>query len=346
MADIEKRLNKAAMIKASAWGTETQTNVALMGITPLNQGIPVLAYPSIEIDETCNANQTDIDFANFGVSDFTLDFNYNYDGLENVLLAMLMGTAGAPSTPGGSARLHTLVMNDSASGIFGTYAVEKGAKIHVVPSFKVMKATFGLNGGLIKSSFGLRGSKVTDASAVITAFSSVTYAAIHNSTRAKYHQAAFRMNAQGGAALDTVDIINPKSFTLEIERQFDTEHASGSQQIIEPRETGKPIVRLTMEFPRMDTTNDDYFAAWTAQTEKKFDLTITGPVISTIYTYYLKFQMPRLIIENVEYADAGIIPCKIVARAVVADSAPTGMTALTKPVTITLTNTRTTDLLA
>lgn len=346
MADIEKRLNKAAIIKGTTWGTEVQTNVALAGVTPLNQGAPMLSLPSIEIIETCNANETDIDFANISPSDFSLDFNYNYAGTENKLLALLMGTAGAPSTPEGTARLHTLVMNDSASGLFGTYAVEKGAKIHVVPSFKVMKATFGLNGGLIKVTYDLRGSRVTDASSTITAFSSVTYPGIHNTTRAKYHQAVFRMNAQSGADFGAGEVINPSSFTIEIERKFDSEHASGSASIIEPRETGKPTVKVTMEFARMDTTNDDYFLHWTAQTEKKMDLTLTGPVASGSTTYTLKFQFPRLIIESVEYADAGIIPCKVVLRAVVADSNPTGMTGLTKPVTILLTNIHTADLLA
>lgn len=458
MADIEKRVNKAAFKIAATWNTEIDVNEAAAGITPLNQGALPLNYPGIEVDEIMNANQTDIDFANYTPTDFNLDFNYNFDGRENSILGMLFGTAAAPAPlfvvvagtnakidfkdtsaatkagtvaagsytgatlatavaaamnaaggtgtfacsyststlkftisesggptnfeilwntgtnkaisihtllgysdaaddtgaatyasdtacTGSGAYQHTLEIKDSTDGIFATYAVEKGAKYHVVPSFKPQKMTLGLNGGLIKLSLNNRGTKVTDASAIVTSLSSVTYSAIHNSTRAKYHQAVFWMNGQTGDALDSGDAVYPKSFSVEFDRQLDSEHVASSATIIEPRESGKPSVKITLEFPRMDTTNDDYFAAWTAQTEQKLSLTITGPVIVGTHTYKLTLEFPRLIIENVEYADAGIIPCKIVLRSVVADSAPTGMT-VTKPMTATLINTRSTSLIA
>ncbi len=458
MADIEKRLNKAAIKIGATWDTEADTNEAAAGITPLNQGAIKLNYPAIEVDEIMNANETDIEHANYSPTDFALDFNYNFDGRENSLLGALFGTAAAPaplfvvttsnqkidfedtaaatkvatvaagsytgttlaiaiaaamnavvgvtgtfacawststfkftisesagptnfkllwntgtnkatdistlcgysdaaddtgaatytgdSACTGTAYQHTLTVKDSTSGIFYTYAVEKGAKIHVVPSFKPQKATLGLNAGLIKLSINNRGTKVVDNSAVVTAFSSVTYPAIHNTTRAKYHQAVFRMNAQSGGALGASDVVKPKSFSLEFDRKLDSEHTSGSATIMEPLENGKPTVKITLEFPRMDTTNDDYFLAWTAQTEQKLDLTITGPVITGTHTYQLKFEFPRLIIEEVEYADSGIIPCKIVLRAVVADSAPTGMSIYLTPMGGTLINTRATSLIA
>ncbi len=344
MPSIEKRLNNAAIIKGATWGTAAQCGAVGCGIMPLNHGAFKLAYPAIEIDEVTNANETGIDFANVGAIDFTLNFNYRWDGLENILLANLMGTAGAPS--GASTdKTHTIVMKDSASGLFVTYACDKNDKVHVVPSAKVTKATFGVNNGLITAAFGLRGNNVTDADGVVTSLTSVTYPSnIHK--LAKFHQAVFRLNAQGGSDFGAGDVVSPKSFQLEIDRKFDSEHGAGSAYIIEPRENGKPTVKLTMEFPRMDTANEAWFANWTAGTELKGDITITGPIIVSAATYVLKFQMPRLIIEDVEFPDGGLIPTKAVFRAVVADSAPTGMTGLTKPVTITLVNLRSTDLLA
>jgi len=178
---------------------------------------------------------------------------------------------------------------------------------------------------------------------VVTSMSSLTYPAIRN--RAKFLQAVFRMNDQTGAALDSTYVIKPKSFTLEPDRKMDSEHAAGSATIVEPRENGKPSVKLTMEFPRIDAVNELYFADWIAKTEKKLDLTITGPVIAGTHAYLLKYELPRLTIEDVEYADSNIIPAKIVMRSVVADSAPTGMT-VTNPLTGTLINTRSTSLLA
>lgn len=346
MGDIEKRLNKAAIIKGAEWGTEAQAGAAGCGLLALNAGVPKAAVQMIE-DESAGAFESNLDVGNINPSDFGLDFDYRWDGLENILLAMLMGTAAAPvpqTSP--TAILHALSLKDSVVGIFGTYAVEKGAKIHVVPSFKVLKGTFSLSNGLIKAAFNLRGDKLIDNSTIITAMTAVTYPAnIHH--RAKYSQAVFRMNAQGGAALVAPgDVIKPKDLTLEIERKMDAEHVASSQTIIESVENDKPAIKMTMNFPRMDAVNNAYFLAWTAGTEKKLDLVITGPIIAETFAYYLKFEMPRLIIEDVEYADSKIIPAKIVMRSVVADTAPEGMTGLTLPVYAGIMNTRTTNLLA
>jgi len=242
--------------------------------------------------------------------------------------------------------LHTLTLAEKAAGIFYCYAVEMGSKIHVIPSFKIAKGTFSLDNGLIKASFGLRGSRVIDDSAIITAMAALTIPT-NKHLRALYSQAVWRMNNQTGDALAAGDEIRPKSFSFDaLERKFDGEHGSASRVIIEPRENGKPSVKLTLEFSRMDTTNAAYFAAWTAGTEKKLDLTITGPVIEGAYSYFIKFELPRLIIEKVEYADSEIIPAKVELRASVADAAPTGMTGLTNPINISIMNTRATSLLA
>jgi hypothetical protein len=455
MADIEKRLNKAAVKKAAIWGTAVDTDAAGMGFLPLNPGAPKAAVQMME-DESYGAFETNLNVGTINPSDFGLDFDYRWDGRENLLLAMLMGTAGLPgmyfivsdannkldfgeggaqitatltnatyaadalcteiktqldiggaltytvtydattreftiaatgefelkwdSGTHGATDCHTLLgfsaaaddtgaatyssdvagvgialnylhaftLKNTAVGLFGTYATEKGATIHTVPTFKVLKSTFSVNAGLIKSSFNLRGISVVDDSALPAAFTSTTVDG-NTHARAKFTQAVFQMNAQNGADFDGggADIIRPKSFSLEIERKMDSEHVAGVQTIVEPVENDKPSVKLTMEFPRMDTTNAAYFADWIAATEKKADLIITGPAVEGAYNYYLKFQFPRLIIEDVEYADSKIIPAKIVLRGVTADSpGPTGMTGLTLPVYVGLMNGRSADYLA
>jgi hypothetical protein len=344
MGDIESRLNKSAIKKGVTWDTEIDVNAAGNGIYVLNPGVPKLAAQMLE-DEQATAFEKNLDVGPINPADFSLDSDYRWDGLENVLLAMLMGTSPAPTQQAATAAyLHALSLANSASGIFGTYATEKSSKIHVVPSFKVTKATYSFQNGLVRASFSVRGSRVIDNSSIITGMSSVTIPAnAHH--RAKAHQAVFRMNAQGGADFGAGDVVKPKQFGLEIQRSFDSEHVAGSQFILEPRENAKPRIKLTMEFPRMDTANAAWLAAWTAATEQKADITITGPLIASTYYYYKKFQFPRLIIEDVEYAESKIIPAKIVLRGVEADAAPTGMTGLTLPVYAGLMNTRTTSLL-
>jgi len=453
MADIEKRLNKAAVKKATVWGTAVDTDAAGMGFLPLNPGSPKSAVQMIE-DESYGAFETNLDVGLINPTDFSLDFDYRWDGRENLLLAMLMGTAGLPGmyfivsaannkldfgeggsqieatlsngtytaaalcaeikakldasvgaltytvthdattrkftiSAGGNFELkwfsgtskatdcstllgysdaaddtgaatytsdvagagialnylHSLVLLNKAFGIFGTYATEKGTKIHTVPTFKVLKGSFSVNAGLIKAAFNLRGIKVVDDSALPAAFTSTTVDG-NTHARAKFTQAVFRLNAQTGDDFVNGDIIRPKTFTLEIERKMDSEHVAGVQTIVEPVENDKPSIKLTMEFPRMDTTNAAYFADWIAATEKKADITITGPVIEGAYSYYLKFQLPRLIIEDVEYADSKIIPAKIVLRGLTPDTAPTGMTGVLVPVVAQLMNGRSANYLA
>jgi hypothetical protein len=344
MPSIEKRLNNAAVIKGATWGTAAQAGAASLGISPTNHGAIKLNMPVMECDEITNANETGIDFANVNAADFTLDFNHNYDGRENLLLAALIGADSEVQQGATTAWLHTMAMADSASGIFVTYAVDKNDKVYVVPSAKVTKASFSMNNGFIKSVFSLRGDEVTDADAVVTSLTTVTYPQTC-SNRLKCSGAVFRINAQGGDALDADDVVSPGQFTLDIERKMDSVHAAGSANIIEPRENDKPTVKLTMEFPRMDATNEVWLASWKAKTEYKADLTITGPLISGSYYYYLKFEFPRLIIEDFDVPEAGLLGVKVTFRAVVAAAAPTGMTGLTKPVTVNLMNTLATGYL-
>jgi hypothetical protein len=457
MAGIEKRLNKAALLIGATWDTEPDVNAALAGITPDNPGVPKLNYPSIEVDEISNPNETDIQKANFAPSDFSLDFGkLNFDGNEMKLLAGVFGadsieplfvvttsnnkidftessgalvasvaaasytgttlataiaaalngtatktgtytctwsastlkftiseTAGPTNFTlmwntgtnkatdistlcgfadaaddtgaatytsdiacvGSGAYKHTLSMADTTDGIFFGYGVEKGTKIHVVPSLKPMKFSLTVNSGMLKLSVSCRGTKVIDNSSVVTAMSSVTYPAIHNTTRAKFGQTVFWMNAQGGAALQSSDAIKPKNFTLELDRKMDSEHAAGSYTIMESRSNGKPTVKLTQEIAHLDAVNELYFAAWVADSEYKETITVTGPVIVGTHTYSIAFTLPRMQFEDVEFSDSQIIPCKIVHRGVVADSAPTGMTGITKPLTCVIVNTRATSLL-
>lgn len=254
-------------------------------------------------------------------------------------------TSDIVGTGGSTVYLHSLTLAERAAGLFGSYATEKHSKVHVVPSLKVMKASFGLDSGLIKASFGVRGSQVIDDSAVVTAMSSVTIPT-NAHLRAKFSQAVFRLNGQSGDALASGDVVVAKSFGFDGERKFDAEHGSGSRVIIEPLENGRPSFKLVLDFSRMDDVNAAYFADWIAGAEKKADITITGPAIEGALTYQLIFEFPRLIIEDVEYADAGIIPAKVTLRAAEADSVPTGMTGLTKPFRAYLRNTRATAYLA
>jgi hypothetical protein len=346
MGDIEKRLNKAAIKKATAWGTVVAgLDGAGNGFLPLNPGSPKRNVQMIE-DEAASAFEVNLDVGNYAVSDFSLDFDYRWDGLENILLGLLMGVDTAPAPQGGTAAyLHTVTLANTSFGLFASYATEKAAQVHTIPTMKVMKATLSTSGGLIKAVFGVRGSEITDATATLGS----TTVPANSHIRAKFQQAVFRMNdytlAGGGTTLGAGHVIKPKAFTLEIERKMDAEHVSGQQVVIEPVENDKPSVKLTMEFPRMDATNSAYFANWTAGTDKKADIIVTGPLAAAGFNYVLNIQLPHLVIEDVEYADSKIIPAKIVLRGLGADVAQTGLTGIL-PIGIFVTNLRVTSFIA
>jgi hypothetical protein len=198
---------------------------------------------------------------------------------------------------------------------------------------------------LLRLAVACRGDKVIDDSAIITALANVTIPDRHN--RALARHTFFRMNLQSGAALASpTDDVKIKDFTLEIERKIDSVWSSQSRAIVEPAETDKPTIKLTLNLNRMNAANKLYFAQWIAETEKKADLTFIGALIASTYYYYLKFHFPRLKLEDVEYPDANVIPAKVILRGLEADTAPEGMTGITKPVQFNVMNTRTTDLLA
>jgi hypothetical protein len=346
MGSVESRLNKAAFLKGAVWGTEVNVGVAGAGIIPLNWGVPQLKMPAIDEDSIASAYEHDLDYGDISASDFALDFDLRYDGLMKVL-ALCMGTAGAPAIQGaGPAYLHTLQLKDSIGSLFGCYGVEKLDKIHVVPSLKIHKLTFSLAGGGIKLSAACRGDQVKDDSAIVTAMTAVTSPAKHD--RVLYRQGAIRINAQGAAALTSpTDLTTPRNFSVEIERKdLDSQHIVGQQPIIESLEGKKPTVKVMLDWARMDTANKVYFADWKAGNEKKIDIIFTGGLIAATYYYYYKFQFPRLKIEDLDFPHAGIIGAKAVLRAIEADTAPLGMTGITKPVQLDCMNKTSTDPLA
>jgi len=343
MGSILQRLNISAVKKGTTWGTEVNVNVAGAGIRPLNPGAPQAKIMMLQ-DEVKGAWEQYLKAGPYEATDFNLDFQYHYDGNENLLLALLFGSDTVAQQGGTTAYQHALAPVADVSGLFATYATEKGSKIHVVPSLKVTKATWSVDGGLLKLSLGCRGSHLIDNSGVITSLSAVTETG-NLKEKAAFFKGKCRINAQSGAALADTDAVTLKNISIEFDRKMDSELAIGGTYIIEPKENDKPQVKVTLEFPRMDTTNAAYLQDWTAGNEKKMDLSFVGSLIASTYYYTNTLYFPRLVIEDVEYADSKIIPAKVVLRGLVADTAPAGMTGMTAPIYCNLINTITTSYL-
>lgn len=348
MSPIRKPEIIAAWKKATTWGTEVDVNAAGNGVLVLNPGVPKVSIPNIRDESAGLAFYKELGHGDQPAAGFSLEANTRYEGLGTII-AQLFGTAGTPTQQGATAAyLHELRLKKNIEDIFGTYAVTKHDKIHVVPSVKLHKLTFTFGDGLLKLTADMMGNDVIDDSAVITAMDSVTYPGDYTRTLVEANHGVFRMNAQDGAALAGSDEVKIKNMTLEIERQDMKEfHEMGDGKIDEPLGM-KPLIKLVIEMNKMDDGNKGYFADWKAKTEKKADLIFTGPLIEDTYYYYFKFQFPRLRIVDpgAEYDDDDIIPARLTMEGLEADSAPTGMTGITKPVALDIMNKRTTDTLA
>ncbi len=271
-----------------------------------------------------------------------------YQGLE-VLLAMALGTAGTPSAAGTAAYRHTLRAADDTAGLFGTLAVYKGFSVHEAPSVKVDGFTMeGEAGGPVKITFHLIGDDLN----INTTSGANTTAAIsaldqpEPGLRVLMRHGRFLMGDQDGDALDASHEIRPNRFRLSFKRALAGDHLAGGDAIAEPTPAGQPQATLELDFPTY--TSDTFLTDLGNHTRKKASITFTGPEIESGHNYQLAIYLPHLVITNAEAAvnGAGKIAHPVSCALLAATSAPTGMTGITAPLAIDLTNTNPNDPLA
>jgi hypothetical protein len=218
-------------------------------------------------------------------------------------VAMVMGTAGTPSTVDTTGKMHLFKIKDDLDGIFNTLAYEsiKDTKVEELTSVKWTGCKItGKAGERVELELTGIASNWTDASAAntTTTIDSITITATRE--YALFHQALLWMNAQGGGALATGDRVDISGFEINIERGMDARHSTGGGQITdEPIPNGFTKVSGSFDFPALqDGTggNAAFLAEQMAATAKKATLTLTSPTLagsSTAY-YAWKFWFPYL----------------------------------------------------
>lgn len=341
-----------------------------------------------------------------------------YEGLD-VLLALIMGTAGVPTQPNPlytAVYQNSYVLADNLSGLFATLAMlKKSDKVFEYPSVKLHQ--FSLSGEMnapVKLSVTGIANLLELASAVNTAatMANITYPDKGNRIIMN-KDAHFRLNNESGIALAVGDAIYPSGFSLSFNRPMDADLVAGNEDVDEPVGEGFPEITLTLNFPRYNDANDAFFTDWEALTRKKMEIlfrglvfappaapanwaaatayvvdgcvkptspnsfwykctvagtshatvqptwpttvggtvtdgTVTWKCIEDVYYYELKLQFPNLKVIDPEAAISGPgkIPVSLSFKVLGTDTAPTGMTGITKPFQIDVQNKRTTDPLA
>jgi Phage tail tube protein len=274
------------------------------------------------------------------------------------MLACFMGTAGTPSThaAGTLSKDHVLDLADDNEGLFGTLCGLLGAvAVEEVPSAKPSKITIkGDRGKPVTISISCIGSDLVTDSAVNTLGTFAAVTVLERANRSYAAQAVIRLNDQSGGALASpTDNLGWTSFELVLERKYDQiatgELTTGGfaprDLVSEPLSDGMITGSLKLTFPR--TSDAAARAAIRANTSKKCDITITGPLIETTIPYLITISLPHL--KPKTYANPhkqGVIANTRDYEVLQATAAPAGMTGITKQARICLTNKITTDLLA
>lgn len=271
-----------------------------------------------------------------------------YQGLDT-LVALALGTAGTPVLSGASTYAHALRMAEATDGLFATLGLYKGFSAHEYPSVKIDGFTInGEAGQPLTIAFHLTADdlSVNADSGVNTAAAMAALALPDPTNRVLFRQGVFLINDASDPALSANDGISPAKFALTFKRKLTGDHLAGSDRIAEPCAAAFPELTLELTFPSY--TSDTYLHDLGNDTHKKMQITFTGAPIESGHNYRLDILLPHLVITNAEAIvdKAGKITHPVTMNILGAASAPAGMTGITQPFAINLTNTRATDPLA
>ena len=334
--------------KAATWGTAVACG-ASDGVLILSESIKQ-AIEELP-DDSLGAyfhHQTDKGKRNVSGN---LEAYMRYEGID-LALALIMGTAGAPSQQGlTAAYTNSYVMANEIYGLFATLAMlKKSNVVHEYPSIKLHG--FTLSGEMyapMKLTLNALPDKLVTDSVTNTSatMANVTYPDKSNRIIMN-SDTTFKINDKSGAAVGDGDKVYPASFELNFNRPLEGDIVVGADGIDEPIGTGFPEATLKFSFPKYNDENHAFFADWEAFTEKKMEIYLKGILIEATYYYDFKIIMPNLKVTDVDTpaGGPGKIPNSITFRLLGTDTAPTGMTGITKPFQIDITNKRTTDPLA
>jgi len=279
--------------------------------------------------------------------DLTHSVDMLYDpGALGTLIALLMGTAGAPSLVETGVHKHTFQLADSAWGKFATIAAEFPGKIWECPSAKPMEWLLKASDrGFVTSELKLRGNTIIDDSIVNTAtqMDALTYADREN--RVLFRQNTVKMNAQAGGDVSAENALNVNGIEASIKRTgHDEPRGANGISILEPAEAGWPDIRLKLNFPRFDTVSAAFFGSAEDEVYQKAIVMFEGVLAGAAAKYSLKLYLPRLRMLMPEGGWDEIVKVGVELVAEEASAAPTGMS-YTRPY-IELVNKQSTDYLA
>jgi len=305
---VESRLHARGFKKSSIWGTAVALGATdeILLVSPGASGLDVPAIPIDPALESDTAFVKKSELLQIPPIDAVLPARMRYEmGSLGRAIAMLFGTAGAPSLLDTTAYKHTFQWKDEISGLFGVYAEERPSKIYEAPSAKPFRLELNFANGILMANLSLRCNNVINTSAVNTATQMDALTVPSNfytaGVQAMFSHAVVKMNAESAGDVTSETALVLSDFSIIYERPMEAGvHVAGSDTIIEPVEEGQsgPGITVTLSFPRMSTVNNAFFANFLAGTEQKLLIKFTGALIEATYYYDLACYFPKN--ENAE----------------------------------------------
>jgi hypothetical protein len=271
----------------------------------------------------------------------------------DLVWALAMGSSGSPTSLGSGAYTHKIDLVDSLTEQF-TFWMDK-----VVSSWRVdsaMVSSIGFTATLAQRTvlnLNVIGRNLDAASGVSLSSATEPENTTGQNTFWNLNKAHFYINAASGATLTSADILPISEFSLQLDNNLATNDFLASTDcaagvIAKPTRVGQPGVSGSFSLPEYAVNT--WRSAYSAKTEYKIVMEFCGPTIpGSASTYTFRFSLPRVrIAEMPDNAIPGPdrIPNKVMFHAYEADSAPSGMTAITKPLSLLVTNARSTTILS
>ena len=325
----------AAVAKGTTWGTPLAAG-ALDGLLITGEGMGAGAPEDLVSEEAGVGWQQTSEAGDINIEGAVSGF-LRYESALWRLIALGMGSASVVQIGVSTAWRHTFDFLDTLLALFGTIAIDKGPEVWEFPSAKVIGFSIsGEAGQPVNFEITTRCDALNrNTSGGInnnTTMASVTYRS--KALRVLFQHLTFRINAQSAGALASpTDDLQISSFNLSVTRPQSADHVSGQQRIIEPVEDGLPVVTLEFVIPEyIGATHLDRMVAHTAL---KADLVFDSGVLAgaASQNYDVVISIPQLILtaDEAAVAAAAKIPETMSGRCEEAQSAPSGMTGITKP---------------
>lgn len=232
--------------------------------------------------------------------------NLRYEDQILGIMAMVMGTAGAPTTVDTSGKQHVFKVKADTDGLFDSVAYEilKDTKVFEIPAVKWTSFTIrGRSGQPIEFSAEGIGDNLVTNSAVNTTVTIDTITGSANMEIAHFKHAVFYMNAQTGADFAapvppaaSTDDPGVVGFELTVSRGHEAVFSTLRPGLsVEPRPTGFFEVSGSIDFQDLDgTRNFGHVDNQLTPTAQKAKLVLTGATLcgSATQKYQFNFWLP------------------------------------------------------